>query len=671
MAATERATKATEQGGTVRSGLSGTFAGEREAPRTETARAGRTALLRAQSAVALLAVALVAQSPEEALVEAERHRGNGDSESALAVLDRAAGEFPDRPLIHFNRGAILGEQNRHEEAAEALKTGLALDPEHAEARLTLAKVLVRGLRFEEALVHVDRYAVIVGNFLQGFDGHYVRGLALRRLDRLTEAERELRRATDIDPGHADALFNLGAVLDQRGADEEAVAYLRKAATLQPRNPDFRYRLAKVLTRMGRSDEGRTEFARFQALRELDQLESRVSVLMRQAEESMRAGNPGVARELYQQVIRQDAGNAEAHANLGVAYERLGRGDLAETMFRKALELRPDHAEAHLNLGLKQAEQGRFPDALKSIGEAVRLAPDHLKARKALAMVLTRLKRPLEAVPHFERIVQEAPMSAEARLDLGIALAEAGDQYQALDAFDEAARLAAGSFHPHYNRGRALNDLGRTQEARQALETAIELNPRYAPALQLLGTIERATGNTRRAVELLRLAAELDSRNPLVHYDLGLAISEAGRTEEAIQHWEAVLSLDPGYKEAIYNLAQALHAVDPDRAQEYRERFAALKAEEQDTDRAGTLWNFALAEAEKQHWDKAFELFERALDVCGNCPAKGEIHKNFGLTYGHSGDYASAATELLKALELLPDDEEIKQALEVVRSRAVP
>ncbi len=655
----------------MRSALSGTLVGKREAPRTGTVRARRTLPLRASSAVALLAAALLAQLPEQALVEAEQHRRNGDPAAALAVLDRAAGGFPNRPLIHFNRGAVLGELNRHEEAADALRTGLALDPEHAEARLTLAKVLVRGLRFEEALVHLERYATLVGEFLQGFEGHYVRGLALRRLDRLVDAERELRRATDIDPGHADALFNLGAVLDQRGADEEAVAYLRKAVTLQPGNPDFRYRLAKVLMRMGRSHEGRAELARFQNLRELDQLESRVSVLMRQAEESMRAGNPGVARELYQQVIQQDSGNAEAHVNLGVAYERLGRGDLAEAMFRKALELRPDHAEAHLNLGLKQAEQGRFPEALRSIGEAVRLAPGHVPARKALAMVLTRLKRPLEAIPHFDRIVREDPQSAEARLDLGIALAEAGYQPQALAAFDEAARLAPGSFRPHYNRGRALNDLGRTQEARQALETAIELNARYAPALQLLGTIERAAGNTGRAVELLRVAVQFDSRNPLLHHDLGLAVSQSGRPEEAIRHWEAALSLDPSHKEAMYNLAQALHAIDPDQARDYRERFAALKAEEQDTDRAGTLWNFALAEAENERWDKAFELFERALDACGGCPAKGQIHKNFGLTHAHAGDYASAVTELLKALQLLPDDEEIKQALEVVRSRGGP
>lgn len=149
----------------------------------------------------------------------------------------------------------------------------------------------------------------------------------------------------------------------------------------------------------------------------------------------------------------------------------------------------------------------------------------------------------------------------------------------------------------------------------------------------------------------------------------MAISQAGRPEDAVRHWEKALLLDPRRKETIYNLAGALQAVDRGGAQKYREQFAALKTEEQDTGRAGTLWNFALAEANRERWDQAFELFRKALDACGNCPAKGQIRKNFGLVYGHSGDFGSATSERRKALELLPDGEEIKHVLEAVRSPA--
>ena len=629
--------------------------------------AGRASLTAVVGLAVVLAAALAAQSPEETLRIADRLRRDGDPARALDLLDRAVSAHADRASVHFDRGAVLADLGRYEEAEEALLAGLSLEPSRAEAHLTLAKVLVRDLRFQAALHHVDRFAAMVGEERQGFDGRYVRGLALRRLDRASEAEKEFRRAVEIEPGHADALFNLGAVLARRGAHDEAEAFLRKAAALRPDNPDVRYRLAQLLLQAGKRAEGETEMERFERIRNRAQLDDRVSALKEQAERSMESGDPGRAKESYQRILREDPANAEALTNLGVAYEQLGRGDLAEAMFRKAVSVQPEYLEARLKLGLKLAATGRFPEALPHAAEAVRLDGDRLAARKGLAMVLTRLQRPGEAVPHFERIVRSVPSSAEAHLDLGIALAQSGRREEALAAFQQATRLAPESFLAHYNRGRILHDLDRPAESRAALERAVEIGPSYAPALQLLGTIERAARNDERAVALLRSAAQLDRQNPLAHYDLGLALAQAGSPEDAIPSWERALSLDPRLKDALYNLAQALRDTDPEASRAYFRRFAAMKREEQDTDRAGALWNFALAEAERMRWDKAFALFRQSLEACGDCPAKGRIHKNFGLVYGHSGDYERAAEQLSQALELLPDDEELRQALRVVRS----
>ena len=616
--------------------------------------------------VALCAPGVFAQSPQQALAEAERQRLLGNPAAARAVLDEALADHPEQPLLHFNRGIVLVEQKRYEEAIAALRRGLALDSNHAEALLTLAKALVSSHQYEQALTEIDRYADMVGTGPRGFDEQYVRGLALRHVGRLEDSEAALRAAVGVDAGHADALFNLGAVLARAGKLEESVAYLRKAAGLDPSKTDVRYQLSQVLRRAGDSVGAERELAEFRRLRARQQQEARLSNLMQSAERSIALGQPEDAKDLYQQVIRQDPTHVAAHMNLGIAYEQLGRGALAEAMFRKALELQPDHADAHLNLGLKLAANGSFEDALVNMTEALRLAPDNLAARQGLAMVLTRLGRPLDALPHFEAVVRLEPDSADARLNLGIALAEGGRQEDALETFREAVRLAPETFRPHYNVGRVLQDLGRTGEARGALEQALRLNRGYAPALHLLGRIERAAGNEARAVELLQAAVEADSENPSAHYDLGLALAQSGSPEAAVPHFERALELDPRHKESLYNLAQAAQALDPQRARRYRERFAALKAEEQDTDRAGTLWNFALAEAKEGRWAEAFDLFRQALAACGECPARGQIHKNFGLTYGHAGEFEDAERELLRALELLPDDTEVQQALRIVK-----
>ena len=61
------------------------------------------------------------------------------------------------------------------------------------------------------------------------------------------------------------------------------------------------------------------------------------------------------------------------------------------------------------------------------------------------------------------------------------------------------------------------------------------------------------------------------------------------------------------------------------------------------------------------------LFRQFLAECGACAARGQIHKNFGLVYGHSGDYHSAEIQLQNAADLMPDDTEVREALAIVSS----
>ncbi len=619
-------------------------------------------------AAVLLSTTASPQSIQDRLQDVQGHRERGDIAAALETVEGVVAQFPDRPEAHLERGSLLAVAGRFEEAEGALRAGIERGGASPRAYLTLAKVLLRQHRYADALSAADQHAEMMGNVALGFEARYVRGLALRRSGRLAEAERELRAAVALDPGHADALLNLGAILDETGRSAESVPWLRKAAALAPANPDARYRLGNALARSGQPAAAERELAAFERIKRGEHEARRLELLLEQADASLRAGDAAKAKDLYQQAIRLDGSDARAIGSLGMAYELLGASALATAMFEKAASLDPEYGEAHLNLGLKRAESGNFEAALGSLLRAVRIAPEHLEARKALGMVLTRLGKPSEAASHFEWIVGKDPASATARLDLGIALAESGRHEEALVEFEMACQMAPDSHSAHYSRGRAMHDLGRPAQAREALARSIEIEPEFAPALRLLALVEREAGNSLRGVELYRAAIRVDEADPELHHSLGMALSEAGMTGAAVESWQEAISLDPRHLEALYNLGHALLAGDPDRGEAYLRQFAELKAEEQDTDRAGTLWNFALAEAKQERWERAFGLFEQALDVCGNCPARGEIHKNFGLVYGHSGDYARARAELLKAATLLPRDTEVRQALDIIDAR---
>ncbi|MCP5116108.1 MAG: tetratricopeptide repeat protein, partial [bacterium] len=144
-------------------------------------------------AVLCFAAGVPAPAQIEAVERATAQRRSGDAQGALETLETAARAFPKAALVHFNLGSVLGELGRHQEAVDAFRASLEIEPENAAAHLSVSKALIGLHSYTEALRQVDHYAGLVGADQQEFDAWHVRGVALRRLGRLEEAEAALRR----------------------------------------------------------------------------------------------------------------------------------------------------------------------------------------------------------------------------------------------------------------------------------------------------------------------------------------------------------------------------------------------------------------------------------------------------------------------------------------------
>jgi tetratricopeptide (TPR) repeat protein len=54
-----------------------------------------------------------------------------------------------------------------------------------------------------------------------------------------------------------------------------------------------------------------------------------------------------------------------------------------THWEEALRLKPDDVEAHYNLGLALEKLGRTPEAIEQYEQVLKLRPDFIQARNAL------------------------------------------------------------------------------------------------------------------------------------------------------------------------------------------------------------------------------------------------------------------------------------------------
>ena len=315
--------------------------------------------------------------------------------------------------------------------------------------------------------------------------------------------------------------------------------------------------------------------------------------------ALRLENGGDAKEaatLIEDSLRIYSDNAEAHNNLGVAFQRLGRLDDAENQHREAMRLFPTYAEAYNNLGIVAEQQGRLEEAIKyyttaltlqrhernraeshhnlgsvlqklgrndeaiaQIREALRIRPDYADAHGNLGTALLQSGRTDEAIAEYREALRLKPGYAEARNNLGTVLARTGRLDEAVAEFQETLRLKPDATLTYVNLADALRRLKRRDEAVSALRMAIRLQPEMAIAHYSLGNVLQDMGQFDAAVreyrEALRYEPEATSYD--IHNDLGVALAQLGRRQEALAEFERALQIKPDFADARANKARVV------------------------------------------------------------------------------------------------------------------
>jgi predicted AlkP superfamily phosphohydrolase/phosphomutase/tetratricopeptide (TPR) repeat protein len=166
-------------------------------------------------------------------------------------LGALARRHPNVAEIHSALGSMLLKAGKTEAAEKELLAALRLNPaagdpladlhriyRGTERILTLEPVVRKGLAINDK-------SVVHRNWM---------GLILEWKKQIPEAEREYRRAMDLDPDYAATMANLGALYGRSGRLNEAVEILKRAVSKDPDNQEAWVNLGAALGRLGRSRE---------------------------------------------------------------------------------------------------------------------------------------------------------------------------------------------------------------------------------------------------------------------------------------------------------------------------------------------------------------------------------------------------------------------------------
>jgi TolB-like protein/DNA-binding winged helix-turn-helix (wHTH) protein/Flp pilus assembly protein TadD len=100
---------------------------------------------------------------------------------------------------------------------------------------------------------------------------------------------------------------------------------------------------------------------------------------------------------------------------------------------------------------------------------------------------------------------------------------------------------------------------KVDEAERDFRRALELNPSYATARQWFAYCFLVRGDLAGATREIRLAQQTDPLSRSIGVDVGLLDYFAGRFEDALTEYRRVLSIDPGFQQALQAIPDVLES----------------------------------------------------------------------------------------------------------------
>ncbi len=512
-------------------------------------------------------------------------------------------------LAHFVQGMAFEENGEMDQALDAYRKVLNVDPGQSDLAARVAALLIQQEDFPKAIDILKDAIKANPN-----DAEPYRQLAFiyaKYLKKTDQAVDYANRAIALNPRDIEAYQRLVEIEFAAGEEKKALDVLDRAAKIRSDDASFWTRLGKLyaailfkpdslpkpdeLKRVNEIFKKAAEhanddptalkdvadyYASSQQLKEAIPLYLRVLELQpddANAREKLATGfiltnQRGKAVEMLEQIIKEHPEKYQPYDLLAQvlddearSLQRANRLDEAKAKFAKvaanyeqSLLINPNHAGTYLRVAELLLGPLKDPDrAVKMLAEARRRFPGAPEIVYYLAIAQREAKQTQQAVATFEEALHEAQAdqdneiaNAKFYFNYGATAEQAGLYEKAADLLRKSIALDPA------NAAEAYNYLGymwadhnmQLDEAEEMIKRALEIEPNNGSYLDSLGWVEFRKGKFDQALaDLLRASKNMDRDDPIVFEHMGDIYLKLDRVPEALESWQKALALDPKNK----------------------------------------------------------------------------------------------------------------------------
>lgn len=219
------------------------------------------------------------------------------------------------PDVYLDRGRLLLEQHRYNDAEKELKQALALEPENDEALSLLARIKMDTGKAAEALILIEQALS-----LDPEEDYYLylKSFAYYHLNRLEEATTAVNEAISLNPWQPGYFSLYAFILIQNRHFELALEKANHGLAIDAEDINCLNARTQALIKLNRSSE---------------------------------------AFETIENTLAADPENDYSHTNAGFSFLEKGKHKQAASHFREALRINP--ANMHARDGMKEALRSKI------------------------------------------------------------------------------------------------------------------------------------------------------------------------------------------------------------------------------------------------------------------------------------------------------------------------
>jgi tetratricopeptide (TPR) repeat protein len=498
-----------------------------------------------------------------------------DVNRASVMFDEMTLGYGGTARIHIYFGYAYLMSGVYDRAISEFKKALEKDPKIKEGHYLLGLAYLsrdEDKGWEENAAE-DRAEIQINP--DDFRPHYDLGNIALHLHHADEAEKELKRASEIEPDNPDPLIALGELLISQRRLSDAEAAMSKAIALTKDVSRNGYQVNRAYYVLGRIqvETGRRELG-VQNLKMAAQLREKTVMPTTNRDESAATAQQRIAsakparpeettstipleqqKQLEAYFDHLKPAIADAYNNLGVAAGAKNDFATAIADFHKAREWYPELETLDRNLGMSQFHAGNYQDAILPLWHVLQRNPDDERVRVALGLSYFSVQNYEGTANTLQPIEKMVASDPGAGVAYSVALIKTGKYEQGMAILQslEAKNPKLAGIHGAI--GETYADQGIYAKAIEEFRQALALDASQPRTRFLLGVALLREGKPADAVPELRSALASNPSDGVAKYHLAVALLQSEQKDEAQNLLQQVIQQDPRYADAYYQLGK--------------------------------------------------------------------------------------------------------------------